>query len=196
MRPSAGFLLRFFALAAALFAFWSFGGLGDAYAHSVMRVANPLMSATSGFRVNSTRPTERGLDVMIRRGGEGEVFMPLQPRELFSGLIPFLALVGATTRLGWRRRLAAVAAGVGILFLFHVGLMMLGPYMTGIPQSRLPRSWIGRVNKLIDVFYGFYGLVGFAALPFLLWWWLAYSPLRMSSAGDQSSASPSGRPSL
>jgi hypothetical protein len=176
VRPSAGFLLRFFALAAALFAFWSFGGLGDAYAHAVMRAAGPFMSATSGFRVSSTRPTARGLDVLIIRPGGGEVFMPLQPRELFSGLIPFLALVGATGRLGWRRRTFALAAGVAVLFVFHIGLMMLGPYMTGIPQAGLPRLWIGRVNKLIDVFYGFYGLVGFAALPFLLWWWLANWP--------------------
>jgi hypothetical protein len=25
------------------------------------------------------------------------------------------------------------------------------------------------VNPIIDVIYGFYGLVGYAALPFLLW---------------------------
>jgi hypothetical protein len=178
VRPSVGFLLRFFALAGVLFAFWSFGGLGDGYARAVMAVANPFMAATSGFRVSEARPTPRGLDVMIRRGGEGEVFMPLQPRELFSGLIPFLALVGATSRLGWRRRLIALGAGVAVLFVFHVGLMLIGPYMTGLPQARLPRLWIGRVNRLIDVFYGFYGLVGFAALPFLLWWWLAYRASR------------------
>ena len=29
-----------------------------------------------------------------------------------------------------------------------------------------------RINRLIDVVYAFYGLVGYAALPFLLWWLL------------------------
>jgi hypothetical protein len=47
--------------------------------------------------------------------------------------------------------------------------------MTGLPQSVLPVIWMRRVNRLIDVFYGFYGLLGYAALPFLLWFWLIRS---------------------
>jgi hypothetical protein len=50
--------------------------------------------------------------------------------------------------------------------------MVIGVYMTGLPQSVLPVLWMRRVNRLIDVFYGFYGLIGYAALPFLLWFWL------------------------
>jgi hypothetical protein len=96
--------------------------------------------------------------------------VPFQPREQFSGLIPFLALMGASTGLPWRRRLAAAAIGVGALFAFHVGLTLLGPYMTGLPQARLGQLWMRRINRVIDVFYAFYGLVGYAALPFLLWW--------------------------
>ena len=48
--------------------------------------------------------------------------------------------------------------------------------MTGLPQGHLTIEWVRRVNTMIDVFYGFYGLVGYAALPFLLWFWLAYRP--------------------
>ena len=85
MRPSAGFLLRFFAFAAGLFALWSFGGLGDLYARAVLLVSDPLMWLLSGFQVSQIIPTGSGVDVMIRRGAD-EGLMPLQPREMFSGV--------------------------------------------------------------------------------------------------------------
>ncbi len=175
MRPSVGFLLRFFGLAAILFAFWSFAGAGDAYGRAVLATANPLMWLLSGFRVVGTLPSPVGLDVMIARGGEDAVLMPLQPRETFSGLIPFLALAGASQRVALRRRLSGIAIGVAILFAFHIGLALVGPYMTGIPQSELPLVWVRRVNMLIDVFYGFYGLIGYYAVSFLLWFGLVHS---------------------
>jgi hypothetical protein len=178
VRPSAGFLLRFFALAATLFALWSFAGAGDLYARAIIAAANPLVRVLSGFWVSEVRPKEGGLDVYIRRasseagapGGQQEVLVPFQPREQFSGIIPFLALMGASANLTWRRRLRAVAIGLAALALFHLGLALLSPYMTGLPQAALGQAWMRRINRLIDVVYAFYGLVGYAALPFLLWW--------------------------
>ena len=41
--------------------------------------------------------------------------------------------------------------------------------MTGLPQARLGLLWMRRINRVIDVFYGSTA-VGYAALPFLLWW--------------------------
>ena len=186
MRPSAGFLLRFFALAAGLFALWSFAGVGDLYARVVLAVANPVMRVVTGYRVNEIRPKEGGLDVYIRSSAESgtqapteDELVPMQPREQFSGLIPFLALIGASTGLTWRQRLRAAAIGVAVLFVFHMGLALMGPYMTGLPQSRLGLLWMRRINRLIDVVYGFYGLVGYAALPFLLWWVLTQRGRRL-----------------
>lgn len=175
MRPSAGFLLRFFALAAGLFALWSFAGVGDLYARAVIAASNPLMRVVTGFWVDDVRSQPRGLDIYVRTAdspatlGPNEL-VPFQPREQFSGLIPFLALVGASAGLPWRRRLRAAAIGVAALFAFHVGLMMMAPFMTGLPQARLGLIWMRRINRAIDVVYAFYGLVGYAALPFLLWW--------------------------
>jgi len=175
VRPSAGFLLRFFGLAAALFALWSFAGVGDLYARAVLAVANPVMRVCTGFWVDEIRPKPGGLDVYIRSRdspptlGPNEL-VPFQPREQFSGLIPFLALIGASAGLPWRRRLRAAAIGVAALFAFHLGLALMGPFMTGLPQARLGLVWMRRINHAIDVIYGFYGLVGYAALPFLLWW--------------------------
>jgi hypothetical protein len=175
VRPSAAFLLRFFSLAAGLFALWSFAGVGDLYARAVIAATNPLMHVVTGFWVDDVRPKEGGLDIYVRTTdspaalGPNEL-VPFQPREQFSGLIPFLALIGASAGLPWRRRLRAAAIGLAALFAFHVGLMMMAPFMTGLPQARLGLIWMRRINRVIDVFYAFYGLVGYAALPFLLWW--------------------------
>jgi hypothetical protein len=180
VRPSAGFLLRFFALAGVLFALWSFAGVGDLYARTVIAVANPIVRLMSGFWVSKVTPREEGggLNVYVRRAsgetslpsGDEDVLVPFQPREQFSGLIPFLALLGATTTLSRRRWLRAAAIGLGVLFLFHLGLALFSPYMTGLPQAQLGQLWMRRINRMIDVVYAFYGLVGYAALPFLLWW--------------------------
>lgn len=197
MRPSAGFLLRFFAAAAALFALWSFAGLGDAYGRLVIVVANPLMRLTSGFSVTAVRPTERGLDVQLHRAPStappnavNDVLLPYQPRELFSGVVPFLALVAATTTLPWQRRLRAAGLGLAGLFLFHFGLMLVGPYMTGLPQAQLGQAWMRRINSMIDVFYAFYGLVGYAALPFLLWFMLTQRGAALLPATPEEPAAP------
>ena len=176
MRPLVAFLLKFLLLAGVFFACWSFGGFGDAYARAVITVANPLIWLVTGFWVSNTVPTAAGLDVIISRGSL-KLVMPFQPREIFSGVIPYLALVFASTGLTTWRRLRALAIGMGALFVFHMGFMILGPYMTGWPQGDLPIEWVRRVNTAIDIFYGFYGLVGYAALPFLLWFWLAYQPV-------------------
>lgn len=171
MRPFAAFLLRFFAFAGVFFALWSFAGVADGYGRIVAFVSEPLMWLTSGFSVAKTVSTPAGLEIMLARG-KLEVPMPMHAREMFSGLIPYLALLGASTDVSWRVRLRALGIGLAVLFAFHIGLMLFGPYMTGEPQAVLPLVWIRRVNKFIDVLYGFYGLVGYAALPFLLWFWL------------------------
>lgn len=163
MQRSGAFLVKFLLFAAGLFGLWSFAGLGDAYGRFVIFVANPFVWAVTGFSVISVLPTAHGLDVFIRKGTE-EVLLPLQPRELFSGILPFLALVGASSGLAARRRLTAAGIGLAVLFLFHIGLMLIGPYLATAHEA-----W---VNRIIDVVYGFYGLVGYAALPFLLWFWL------------------------
>jgi hypothetical protein len=153
------------------------------------------MRVFTGFWVDEIRPKEGGLDVYVRSPAGGpsvdrsEELVPMQPREQFSGLIPFLALIGASAGLPWRRRLFAVGVGVLAMFVFHLGLMLMAPFMTGLPQARLGLAWMRRINTMIDIVYGFYGLVGYAALPFLLWW--ALTQRRRAPSSDNA---PSGRP--
>lgn len=176
MRLSAAFLLRFFCWAAALFALWSFAGVGDGYSRAVLTAASPLMRVVTGFWVTEVRDKKGGVDVFIRAQSfeptEKDEKVPFQPREQFSGLVPFLALMASSSWIPWRRRLRAAAIGIAAMFVFHIGLALIGPFMTGLPQAELGLVWMRRVNRMIDVIYGFYGLVGYAALPFLLWWLL------------------------
>lgn len=178
MRLSPGFLLKFFAAAAVLFALWSFAGVGDAYGRAIIALSRPLIEILTNCEVGEVRSVDNGLSIDIRRTdpSDGKVHqrtIPLQPREVFSGIVPFLALMLATSGLSAASRAAATATGVGVLFVFHVGLMLIGPFLTGLPQAHLaPETIRGIVKPVINVVYGFYGLVGYAALPFLLWFWL------------------------
>ncbi len=177
MKLSPGFLLKFFGLAAVLFALWSFAGVGDAYGRLMIGAAKPVIETITACKVSNVRPSHNGLDIEISRTDpQGKVYrrtMPLQPREAFSGAIPFLALMLATSGLGLVRRIRVTGAGMAILMAFHFGLMLIGPYLTGLPQAHLdPDTIRGVITPAINVIYGFYGLIGYAALPFVLWFWL------------------------
>ena len=171
MRSSAAFLGRFLLVAGVLFALWAPFGASDLYTRAAATVGNPLIRAVTGFRVTEFVPAPDGLKLRITRGTDTTI-MQLNPREIFSGLIPFLALMGASAGLPWRRRVKAIAAGTGILFAFHLGLLVFGPFFEGGPQGEMSLEWARRVNTAVDVLYAFYGLIGYAALPFLLWFWL------------------------
>jgi hypothetical protein len=140
----------------------------------VIRTADPLLRVLTGFEVTRIEKQPAGLDFYIGREGK-EGIVPLQPRESFSGLLPFLALVAATQGLVQRRRLRAVALGTATFFVFHIGLVFVATFLSGGPQTFMPADWVRPVNRVIDVIYAFYGLVGYVALPFLLWFWLARS---------------------
>lgn len=182
MRLSPRFLLSFFALAGVLFAVWSFAGAGDAYGRAVVALATPFIERLTDCRVVEVRQVANGLSIEIERTdpSDGRVYrrtVPLQPREVFSGTIPFLSLMFATGGLALGTRLRRTGLGLAVMFAFHFGLMLIGPYLTGLPQAHLaPETIRGVVQPAIDVFYAFYGLVGYAALPFLLWFWLGRTP--------------------
>lgn len=199
MRLSPAFLLKFFGLAAIFFALWSFAGFGDAYGRFVIRIAEPFIEVFTDCQVSYVGEGPKGLAIRLSRSDpEGVVYdrvMPLLPREVFSGLIPYLALMLATGGIAWRDRARRTAAGLGIMLVFHFGLMMIGPYLTGLPQAHLdPKTIRGVVQPVINVIYGFYGLIGYAALPFLLWFWLGARASGMVWATGGAAAAPIDSP--
>jgi len=195
VRLSPGFLLKFFGLAAVLFALWSFAGAGDAYGRFVIGLAEPFIEPLTDCRVSAVRDGPKGITVVVSRADPAGVVytrtIPLLPREIFSGIVPYLALMLATPGLAWRARARATAIGLAILVVFHVGLLMIGPFLTGLPQAHLaPETIRGVVQPVVNVIYGFYGLIGYAALPFLLWFWLGARGGGMSTAARGAAVDP------
>ena len=172
MKRWLAFLGKFLVLAAGLFWLWAFTPAGHLYTRLVAALGAPAVRLTSGFEVEGVASASGEPKILLRGMGR-RMEAPFRPREQFSGLIPFLALLGATGGLGWRRRLRALLVGLPVLVAVHVGFVVLGPFMTGYPQAQLGVVWMRRINRVIDVGYTFYALVGYAALPFLLWFALA-----------------------
>ncbi len=199
MRLSPAFLIKFFALAAIFFALWSFAGVSDAYGRFIVAIARPLVETLTDCQVAEVKEGPKGIAVLLSRTDpQGKLYtraIPLLPREVFSGIIPYLALMLATPGLAALLRGRQTAIGMGIFVVFHVGLILIGTYLTGLPQAHLaPETIRGVVQPMVNVVYGFYGLIGYAALPFLLWFWLGARASGMLPAWG-SPAAPAQGPS-
>jgi len=111
------FLILFVVTLAALAALWTF--IAPAYTSLIGTIARPL------FRVVES-PNVTVLDV---QGAETWIYRIVGEREIspftwfdrftFFALIPLIALFVATPGLGWRRRLARLAAGIGAMVCVH-----------------------------------------------------------------------------
>lgn len=119
-------------------------------------VLSPLLS---GYAV-SIATGAHGPTAFFVAGGE-RVQAPFALHEALAGLIPFLALMTATSGqslLQWLRR---CGVGVAVMYVAHVAVLILSPLLV------TPHVWW--VNRIIDVTYGFYAVAGFVGLPFSLW---------------------------
>jgi hypothetical protein len=98
----------------------------------------------------------------------GAAAVPESPAEKrFVSYVPFLVLILVTPRLSLRRRLAGLAAGCGILFLAHLGLLVVEAF------AQTP----GRPTE--DSFSTVFPAAMFVdALPFALWAVVAQEVLR------------------
>jgi len=126
-RPLTKTLLRFvvvfLAVTAVLVAFWS--AVAPAYSSLVTGLARPLFRLFESPNVSVLEA--RDAEIWIYRiVGPGEI-APFTwfDRYTFFAIIPLLALLIATPGLGWWRRFARAAAGIGALFLVHAGYLVV-----------------------------------------------------------------------
>lgn len=91
--------------------------------------------------------------------------------HLITNIAPYIALVLATPKIKWLRRLRILGIGIGIIFVFHVATILLR-FLAG--KTALPTA------------------IGFIAitLPFLLWIVLAYWDKLLAYLGNDDSAGP------
>ncbi len=88
--------------------------------------------------------------------------------HLLTNIAPYVALVLATPRLAWKKRLVILVIGIAIMFAFHVATIIL-------------RYTEGRAS--LPTVFGFIAIT----LPFLLWIVLAYWDKLIAYIGDDDS---------
>lgn len=157
----ARFLAVFFALFAALLVFWTRSPVSEWYTDLLLRVSGAIGTAVHGWIL------ERGAGgPPVWVYGTARVDLSIQFDALGVGLVPLVALLGATPGLGMRRRIGLIAAGIGLCFVFHAFVVILFPLL------------VYYKNAFTDVIGTFLGLTSFVGAPVIIWFGLAFPTIR------------------
>jgi hypothetical protein len=157
----ARFLASFFVLFAALLVAWTRSRASEWYTGLLLAVSGPVGAALHGWVL------ERGAGAVPTwvHGGES-IALAIQFDALAVGLVPLVALLGATHGIPWRRRLLLIAAGIVICFVFHALVVVLWPLL------------VYHKNPFTDVVGTFLGLTSFVGAPVIIWFVLAFPTIR------------------
>lgn len=169
------FFAKFVVAAALLFVLWRIG-LAGAYAYAVLVMVTVLSPALSGYQV-SIGTGAHGITAFFAAGAS-RIELPFVLHEALAGVIPFVALMCASSGQTLRQWAERTGIGIAVLYLAHVAVLILSPLLV-TEHAR----W---VSRLIDVVYGFYAVAGFVGLPFSLWMILT-RPWEMGGGGLLSS---------
>ena len=148
------FLARFVLWSAGVFAAWA-AFLARWYI-AVLVLLGPYFAAATGF---GTEFEGKGRATAVYFMNQGTRIQPALPLETASlGLLPFVALVGATAWLPVLRRLEVGAVGTVTFILFHLVLFAVYPF------------FLTHSNFVFDSLGAFWALLAFGfGFPFLLW---------------------------
>lgn len=160
-----GFVARFLLLFAVLAAVGWVSGAPRAYA-TALRVAGSITGPLLNGWTLEDRSAPGGRQEIYFRRGTDQLRLALGLDQLALGLLPLLALLGATPGLGARRLATAAAIGVGVLFGLDLLILAIYPWLVGTP------------NALTDILGTFLGLLTFVGGPVILWFALTYEELR------------------
>jgi hypothetical protein len=155
-RSSAWFLAKFLAAAAVLFWVWSQMGGAEVYGRAVLAGVELVAPLLTGYLLD-VAPSGA-----VFVAGESRLALPLNLRETCAGVVPFFALLLASSGRSLASRLRAAAIGVAVMFPIQVFVVAMTPWM----MTR-HAEW---VSNLLDVVYTFAALGGLVALPLFLWW--------------------------
>jgi hypothetical protein len=152
------FFGKFVVAAAVIFFLWKAGGAG-AYAYAVLVPVTVLSPMLTGYRV-SIGSGVHGVTAFFEAGAT-RVEVPFILHEALAGVIPFIALMCASSGQTLRQWAERTVIGLAVIYAAHVAVLIVSPLLV-TPHER----W---VNRIIDVTYGFYAVAGFVGLPFSLW---------------------------
>lgn len=157
----ARFLVAFFALFAVLLILWTRSNASELYTGLLLGVSGPLGAALHGWIL------ERGASgppVWVHGGAR--VDLSIQFDALGVGLVPLIALLGATPAIAPRRRAVLILAGALLCFVFHALVVVLFPLL------------VYYKNPFTDVVGTFLGLTSFVGAPVIIWFALVFPTIR------------------
>lgn len=160
-----GFVARFLLLFAALAALGWWSGAPRAYATALRAAGALTCPLLNGWRLEDRSTPGDRQEIYFRRGND-QLRLALGLDQLALGLLPLLALLGATPGLGARRLASGAALGVAALFALDLLILAIYPWLVGDP------------NPLTDILGTFLGLLTFVGGPVILWFALTYRQLR------------------
>ena len=167
------FLSKFVFWSATAFGIWA-AFLAKWYVTLLVTVG-PYLSAVMGY---GTQVEGSGRDATVYFiQGSTRIPYGLHLETASLGLLPFLALIGATASLSILRRVATASIGTGIFIAFHLTLFAAYPF------------FLTRSGLVVDSLGAFWALLVFGfGFPFLLWLTL------IRTMGRADSFAPEARP--
>jgi len=105
-----------------------------------------------------------GVNLTFVCNGREKTMPPGFVVTVIGNLAPFLALVGATPGIGWRRACRAAGIGIAIFFLWHV-IQLSALLIAGVATSLTGPTGLARLLATISV-----------VLPFAVWLLLTRPP--------------------
>lgn len=165
MRARGAFVVRFLALFGLLIAIGWYTQAPAAYARA-LRVAGTVTSPlVNGWSLEQREETSGRQEIWFRRGNS-QLRMALGLEHLALGLLPLLALLGATPGLRIAQLAGRAALAIAALFSLDLAVLLLYPWLIGSP------------NAVTDIIGTFLGLLTFVGGPVILWFVLTYPQLR------------------
>ncbi len=162
-RPA--FVLRFLALFALLIVGGWLTAAPRGYAAALRLAAAGVSPLVTGWNLERRPPAADGRPQLWFRRGAEQLRLALGLEQLALGLLPLLALLGATPGLGAGAALRAATLGIAALFALDLLVVVLYP-------------WLVRPGALTDITGTFLGLLTFVGGPVILWFALTFRHLR------------------
>jgi hypothetical protein len=153
----------------AIFALLAYAGYltnaPQAYAAAVAAAATVTSPIANGWTFERRDESAGRQQLWFRRGND-QLRFGISLEALALGLLPLLALLGATPRLGPAQLAARTALGIAGLFLLDLLVVLIYPWLVGNPTA------------VTDIVGTFLGLLTFVGGPVILWFVLTYRELR------------------
>jgi hypothetical protein len=157
------FLGLFLLCFAMLLALWNVTPLSAGYTAALLEVAARIGPALHGWILE---PATDGFPRWVR--DEASVELKIQFDALAVGVVPLLALIGATPGLAPLRRLRVAAIATLLFFAIDVLIVVLFPLLVHYD------------NAATDIGGTFLGMIGFVGAPVILWFVLTFPQIRSS----------------